>query len=118
MFTGFFTKYIPNNSKGNNTQKSCNLCFSNLLGQIYHSSSKTSSDQTASFQNIIAATRLKINERGLLVAKFATSQTTTKLEQIAEKTFNQTEEKVNIFSTLPTVMGLVNLAMSKALTTL
>lgn len=106
-FMGFFSNK-PNQNQCNNTQKSGYLSLSNLCSEINHIPSKTPSVKTASLQNIIAATILKINTKRSLVANIAKNQAATKLEQIEENTFNWALVIVNINSTLAGIKYAVN----------
>ncbi|MBI2338357.1 hypothetical protein HYU95_04200 [Candidatus Daviesbacteria bacterium] len=83
----FFTKDIPDNSKGNYAQESGNLSLSNLWCKINHASSAKLSALTANCQNSIAATTLNVNTKGSRVTSIAAIQPATKLEQSAENTF-------------------------------
>lgn len=109
MFTGFFTKYIENNSQSNNTKEERDLCQSNLLCQINHKiSSEVSSAQTAILQEIIAAIIFIVHTNGLKVAKIAKNHAAKRFELMAEITFNWAGLIVNIFRNLPTFIGFVN----------
>lgn len=109
MFTGFFTKDVPDYSQSNNAKKKRNLCQSNLCCQINHkTSSKISSAQTASLHDIIAAIMLIVQTNGLLVANVAKNQAAVRFEQTAEKTFSWAGAITNITRNLPTFIGFVN----------
>ena len=91
MFTGmfgFFAKDKVDNSYSNNGQKKSNLSLSYGGGKINHNYSINSSAWTAKYHAIIALTKFSVNTSESLVTSIAASQTTTKFEHIAEKTFN------------------------------
>lgn len=91
MFTGFwryFAKSDHSQSKSYHHQSKSYLTLLDILCQIYHNFSDNSSALADMYQPTVTPIKLAVKVMKSLVANMATTQTTTKFEDIADNTLS------------------------------